>query len=297
MHRLRGCGESIVRLPCPRAAWARQTERWAARGGYDSNMDPSSTSLPPPKGPPSRQRQHQHQLPHPPPPPPPPHPPHQHHPQAQQRPRHQLSPARHRHHSRPQPLHPPPRPFRVSALPSHPPGLDLGPLDPTADPSFFESNLQPLPGASSLAVANDGYVPRDQDGALRQQSAADHRARLEAHPAPAAAPPPPAPAPAPPPPYSAPPGRGTFGVLKPNPLPPSNPVAPLQQEDDTLAAPPASSSTADPSEQRRHGQLVSRIVVEPPELLSWRHKLFNVDSTIVLTNDEYARCRLERCAG
>lgn len=41
------------------------------------------------------------------------------------------------------------------------------------------------------------------------------------------------------------------------------------------------------AEQRPHGQLVNRIVIDPPNLQAWREKLFNVDDTIVLTNDEF----------
>lgn len=46
------------------------------------------------------------------------------------------------------------------------------------------------------------------------------------------------------------------------------------------------------SEQRPHGQLVNRIVIDPPNLQAWREKLFNVDDTILLTNDECASPRL-----
>lgn len=46
-------------------------------------------------------------------------------------------------------------------------------------------------------------------------------------------------------------------------------------------------SNPEASEQRPHGQLVSRIVVDPPDLQAWREKLFNVDDTIILTNDQY----------
>lgn len=42
----------------------------------------------------------------------------------------------------------------------------------------------------------------------------------------------------------------------------------------------------DSSEHRPHGQLVNRIVVDPPDLEAWREKLFNVDDTIILTNDQ-----------
>lgn len=41
------------------------------------------------------------------------------------------------------------------------------------------------------------------------------------------------------------------------------------------------------TDQRPHGQLVNRIVIDPPNLEVWREKLFNVDDTILLTNDEF----------
>lgn len=41
------------------------------------------------------------------------------------------------------------------------------------------------------------------------------------------------------------------------------------------------------AEQRPHGQLVSKIVIDPPHLDEWRERLFNVDETIVLSNEEY----------
>lgn len=46
------------------------------------------------------------------------------------------------------------------------------------------------------------------------------------------------------------------------------------------------------TDQRPHGQLVNRIVIDPPNLEVWREKLFNVDDTILLTNDECASPRL-----
>ncbi|KAI2629376.1 hypothetical protein GGS21DRAFT_492309 [Xylaria nigripes] len=41
---------------------------------------------------------------------------------------------------------------------------------------------------------------------------------------------------------------------------------------------------ADP---RPHGQLVNKIVIDPPDLEAWRERLFNIDDTVTLTNDEF----------
>jgi hypothetical protein len=46
------------------------------------------------------------------------------------------------------------------------------------------------------------------------------------------------------------------------------------------------------AEQRPHGQLVYKIVFDPPNMQAWREKLFNVDDTITLTNDECALSKL-----
>ncbi|KAH7026539.1 uncharacterized protein B0I36DRAFT_247925 [Microdochium trichocladiopsis] len=46
-------------------------------------------------------------------------------------------------------------------------------------------------------------------------------------------------------------------------------------------------SSTDAIEARPHGQLVSRIVLDPPDLDAWRERLFNVDDTIILTNEQF----------
>lgn len=70
-------------------------------------------------------------------------------------------------------------------------------------------------------------------------------------------------------------------------MPPN--IAALQQEDEFLAQSAGQSASANPeaAEARPHGQLVNRIVVDPPNLEAWRDKLFHVDDTILLTNDEF----------
>lgn len=72
---------------------------------------------------------------------------------------------------------------------------------------------------------------------------------------------------------------------------PSTPLVPtvaqLQQEEGFSPTNGSSSTSVDPAESRPHGQLVNRIVVDPPNLAAWRNKLFNVDEMILLTNDEF----------
>lgn len=73
---------------------------------------------------------------------------------------------------------------------------------------------------------------------------------------------------------------------------PTHQIAQLHHEDDIFRSPIQASSVVGPSstdalETRPHGQLVSRIVIDPPDLAAWRERLFNVDETIVLTNDQF----------
>lgn len=78
---------------------------------------------------------------------------------------------------------------------------------------------------------------------------------------------------------------------QPSNIPQSSP------EEDVFTAqsgPPSLVAVPEPSaEQRPQGQLVNRIVIDPPNLEAWREKLFNVDDTIVLTNDECALSRTQ----
>lgn len=74
---------------------------------------------------------------------------------------------------------------------------------------------------------------------------------------------------------------------------PTTPLIPtivqLQQDED-LSTPTSSgpsSQTVESAENRPQGQLVNRIVVDPPNIEAWRNKLFNVDELILLTNDEF----------
>jgi glutathione S-transferase len=78
-----------------------------------------------------------------------------------------------------------------------------------------------------------------------------------------------------------------------NSLPQSDPLSPVEQEENVFAqGSQMVSSGTGPSEPRPHGQLVGRIVVDPPDLQAWRQKLFNIDDMIVLTNEQYVMATL-----
>ncbi|KAI1375553.1 hypothetical protein F4677DRAFT_421641 [Hypoxylon crocopeplum] len=177
--------------------------------------------------------------------------------------------------------------FRVPTLSPHP-NLDLSPLD-TADP-VFQQHLQRLHG--TVPVVQGDFVPHTQDGFDRDttpahmlqqahnQTTSDLRRTPHQQHATLPIPLPSS--------HSAPPTHGQFGILSQNPIPQPDVVAQLQPDDDVYSQhAQLTPSGAEGSEQRPHGQLVSRIVVDPPDLQAWREKLFNVDDTIVLSNDEF----------
>ncbi|KAI1094165.1 hypothetical protein F5B19DRAFT_446159 [Rostrohypoxylon terebratum] len=191
----------------------------------------------------------------------------------------------HHDHHPPQAHH-----FRVLSLSSHP-NIGLPGLDPAA-PAVYQQHLQRLHSVPTVPVGQGDFVQVqhgrdgfDQDPNpahmlqnTHNQSTSDlHRTPHQHHP------------PLPPPSsHSAPPAHGQFGILTQNPMAQPNVVPQLQPEEDMF---PQSSqvnpSNPEASEQRPHGQLVSRIVVDPPDLQAWREKLFNVDDTIILTNDQF----------
>ncbi|KAL7628266.1 hypothetical protein AAE478_002465 [Parahypoxylon ruwenzoriense] len=188
----------------------------------------------------------------------------------------------HGHHT--QPSHH----FRVPTLSSHT-SLDLSTLD-APDPAVFQHHLQRLHAVPTVPVVQGDYVPHPQDGFDRDpnpahmlqhahnQSASDIRHTPHQHHA--SLPPPSS--------HSAPPTHGQFGILTQNAIPQPGVVPQLQQEEDVFAQQAAQGASSAPeSEQRPHGQLVNRIVVDPPDLQAWREKLFNVDETILLTNDQF----------
>ncbi|KAK9418514.1 putative GST N-terminal domain-containing protein [Seiridium unicorne] len=175
---------------------------------------------------------------------------------------------------------PPTHHFSLPTLPSHG-DLSLGVLD-TANPSIFHQHpphthavpeLQHLSAGSTLPIL---------------QAAPHQTPPLSAPPLIAVN----APAP-PPPPHSAPPTHGApgtrappFGVVTAAPLTPT--TSRLQQEEDFSNVSANGTPVAPESaENRPHGQLVNRIVVDPPNLEAWRNKLFNVDEMILLSNEEF----------
>ncbi|KAI0387289.1 hypothetical protein F5Y04DRAFT_239857 [Hypomontagnella monticulosa] len=225
-------------------------------------MDPASVPFPPPQ-----------------PPPPPPLPPPSRAPGSEdQLSQHDIH--HHSHHSR-QPHH-----FRVPTLSPHN-SIDLSTLDPS-DP-LLQQHIQRLHGVPTVPVVQDEYASHSQDGFDREpnhahmlqhshnQSTSDiHRTPLQHH------------ASLPPPPHSAPPAHGQFGILTHNAMAQPNAISQIQQDEDMFAQPgQVASSGPEGSEHRPHGQLVNRIVVDPPDLQAWREKLFNVDDTIILTNDQF----------
>ncbi|KAF2993539.1 hypothetical protein E8E14_000792 [Neopestalotiopsis sp. 37M] len=178
---------------------------------------------------------------------------------------------------------PPPQHFHsLPTVPSHG-EISLGVLN-AANPSVFHQHAHPHPHTHSLPelthLPTDPAVPIHRPPPLTHPL--DAPASITAHP-----PPPP------PPPHSAPPSHGppvnrppSFGIAPPAPLPPA--IAQLQQDDEFNSS--GSSGTplvVEPAENRPHGQLVNKIVVDPPDLEVWRNRFFNVDEPILLTNDEF----------
>ena len=75
---------------------------------------------------------------------------------------------------------------------------------------------------------------------------------------------------------------GQFGVLTPNNVQ-HNSISRLQQEESVLESPEG-------SDQKSNGHLpTDKLVMDPPNLEEWRKKLFDVDETITLSEEEYAK--------
>ncbi|KAI1115406.1 hypothetical protein F5Y14DRAFT_136573 [Nemania sp. NC0429] len=222
-------------------------------------------------------------------------------------------PLSHDAHHHPSQL-PPPQAFRISALSSHP-TVDL-PID--AHDTIFQHHLQRLNALSNMPVVHAGFahahhpapgtLERDQPPAPTPAAHIQrHSSISQSHP------PQPQPQqlqlqlqlqhqhqhqhqhqtpPRPLTPHPGPPSQHHFGLLSPNaPISQSSGMPQISPEEDAFAAQsgePSLVTVAEPAaEQRPHGQLVNRIVIDPPNLQAWREKLFNVDDTILLTNDEF----------
>ena len=83
--------------------------------------------------------------------------------------------------------------------------------------------------------------------------------------------------------------NGQFGVLTPHPQLPSQPqthteaLGQLQNEIDLRSKPVAEGGTTD-------GHFSNlKMIPNPPDLDEWRQKLFNVEDTVTMTEEEYVR--------
>lgn len=74
---------------------------------------------------------------------------------------------------------------------------------------------------------------------------------------------------------------GQFGILAPTQMPAAASAIPHTNVSFNNQA-----QQADAVEKGSHGKLVSKLVVDPPDLQAWREKLFNVDETIALTQEQ-----------
>jgi glutathione S-transferase len=158
---------------------------------------------------------------------------------------------------------------RLPTLHTHQASLDLSSLDVNdSSPSVFHPQLQRLHTTPALPVADDGQAHAFNHHAQPQGS--DAFKHLHTSPSPSHPQPPPS-------------AHGSFGILATASFPPpAHLLAQLPPDSDIFnqGAHPSS------SDQKTHGQLVSKIVVDPPDLQAWRQKLFDVDDTIVLTNEQ-----------
>lgn len=87
-------------------------------------------------------------------------------------------------------------------------------------------------------------------------------------------------------------GHGQFGILSSNAIQ-HNSINRLQQEDDIFGPGPSPSdgvgntNTNDGHEGKSGGHLQTKIVIDPPNLDEWRQKLFDVNETITLSEEQY----------
>ncbi|KAH9908672.1 hypothetical protein F4778DRAFT_718129 [Xylariomycetidae sp. FL2044] len=199
----------------------------------------------------------------------------------------------HPHQSQPQ------NPFRIPSLPTHS-TLDLGPLDTTGS-HIFQHHLQPSIPAIRTDFSPHATEPFDRGPASahlphhahHHQQISNIQPPPQLHHAPPPPPPPPRPPPLPGPPHSAPPTHSQFGLLTQNSMAQPDVIPRIPPDGDVFPASSSqvlsssSSSIPESAEQRPHGQLVNKIVVDPPDLRAWREKLFHVDDTIILTNEQF----------
>jgi hypothetical protein len=210
------------------------------------------------------------------------------------------TPSHHAHHHTSQPL--PPHAYRTAALASHP-SLDL-PI--AAHGPLFQRHLQHMNAISTLPVVHPDFArdpppppppPLPPPSTTTTTTITTPSTNLHVHSSSISHStsdlhqPPPRPHHTSPntlPPRPAPSGQHQFGILTPSiPLSQPSGIPRVNLEEDvfpSLALPPVTGPES--PEHRSHGQLVNRIVIDPPNLQSWREKLFHVDETITLTNEE-----------
>lgn len=75
---------------------------------------------------------------------------------------------------------------------------------------------------------------------------------------------------------------GQFGILAPTQMPAAASAIPHTNVSFANQAPP----DVDAGDASHGKKLVTKLVVDPPDLQAWREKLFNVDDTIALTQEE-----------
>ncbi|KAM5356262.1 hypothetical protein ACJ41O_002908 [Fusarium nematophilum] len=153
--------------------------------------------------------------------------------------------------------------------------LPQGPGPGPGPSAAFEPSAPGMPPTHPAAVAQyrvalglglNGYVAPDLDEAYRLHAAQSGAAVTV------------------PPPHAA----GQFGILTPTAVPVPVPVVETQQLDGVFgAAPHLGQQPQQQQVARSHGQLSSKIVVDPPDLEVWRDKLFSVDDMIVLTHEQF----------
>ncbi|KAI1431999.1 hypothetical protein GGR50DRAFT_676688 [Xylaria sp. CBS 124048] len=216
---------------------------------------------------------------------------------------HSLSHEIHQHSSQPSIAHD----FRIPALASHP---SLGLSNDTRD-ALFQHQLQRHNALNSISVAHPDFVHHGLQSPSPVQPASQARTqRISPPPPPPAAPsaqihrhapmsrshvshPHHVPSPCPLSPHSRPMSQHQFGMLAPNiSTSQAGGVTRASHEEDLFGGQTRPLSFADApvpdlAEPRPHGQLVNKMVINPPDLQLWREKLFNVDDTIILTNDEF----------
>ncbi|KAG9232080.1 hypothetical protein BJ875DRAFT_96377 [Amylocarpus encephaloides] len=133
------------------------------------------------------------------------------------------------------------------------------------DPNAFDRGLHPHLEHSSHTPIHDGPSMHDSRQTLHDNHQMVHVANNGNQHAPQHA------------------NDAQFGLLAPNPIQ-HNAIRRLQQDEDLFNPPPVAPS----SEPKKGGShLPNKCVPNPPKLEEWRQRLFDVDSVITLSEDEF----------